>query len=69
MDNYIKGKGIFVGTYTEKELDEEKEKIDIAKMKEKTGLKYINSEFVRKKGKVVAIKFYVCTMDDMNFNF
>ena len=62
--HYIKDKGILVGTYSEKELDENKDKEDLKNMQQKTGLKYSNTEFVRKNGKIVAMKLYVCTLED-----
>ena len=61
---YIKGKGILVGTYTEKDLDENKDRIDLFKILEETGLKYSNTEFIKKNGKIIAMKVYACTLED-----
>lgn len=61
---YIKGKGILVGTYNENDLANGKDKVDVQRMKEETGYKYTNTEFVKNKGKVGSVKVYVCSMED-----
>lgn len=65
MQNYIKGKGILVGAFNEDDLKQSKDKAQVKKMKEETGYQYTNTEFVKKNGKIVAMKVYVCTLDDM----
>ena len=62
--NYIKGKGILVGEYNEKEVLSGKDKQDTKiKMKE-TGFSYTNTELVKKNGKIVSVKVYVCSVED-----
>lgn len=41
---------IFVGTFTEQQLKNKEDKAVIESEKEKTGLKYIKSRIVKKKG-------------------
>lgn len=62
--DYIKGKGILVGIYNEKDLANKKDKEDFKKMSEETGYKYTNQELVMKKGKIVGMKLYVCKQED-----
>lgn len=62
--NYIKGKGVLVGTFSEEDLTKGIDKKQLAKVQEETGLKYTNTEFIKKKGKIVALKVYACNVDD-----
>lgn len=62
--DYIKGKGVLVGTYTETDIANGKDKEDVKKVSEETGYKYTNTEFVKKNGKVSGIKIYVCSLED-----
>lgn len=64
-EQYIKGKGILVGTFNEEQLLKKIDKMEIDKAKEKYGLKYINSDFVYKGGQIVGMKVYVCDLEDM----
>jgi len=57
-------KGVFVGEFSEQDLANGVDEIRIREMKEKTGLKYINTEFVKRAGKIVAIKVWVCSLDE-----
>lgn len=61
---YIKGKGILVGTYNEDDLANGKDKVDVQRMKEETGYNYTNTEFIKSKGKPIGIKVYVCSVED-----
>lgn len=61
IDNYIKGKGVFVGTFTEQDLISGTDKIKVAETKQKTGLKYTNQEINLEKK---TMKIYVCAMED-----
>lgn len=61
---YIKGKGILVGTYSEQDLQMEKDKVDVQKMKEQTGLSYTNQDIITKDGKTY-LKLYVCKQRDL----
>lgn len=64
---YIKGKGVLVGTFTKDQLKKKIDKIEIAKAKEKYGLKYINSEFLEKGGQLTGMRVYVCNLEDVNW--
>lgn len=61
---YIKGKGILVGTYNEIEVSNGKHKADVRKMKKETGYEYTNTELVKSRGKVVGMTIYVCNAED-----
>lgn len=61
MENYIKGKGILVGRFTEADLNSGKDKIEVEKAKQRTGLKYTNTEIDFKKK---TITIYVCKVED-----
>ncbi|RKI83761.1 hypothetical protein D7V90_07670 [bacterium 1xD42-87] len=61
---YIKGKGILVGTYNENDLKNGKDKIDVLNISKETGFNYTNNEFVKRNGKIVGIKIYVCKIED-----
>lgn len=65
MENYIKGKGILVGTFTEEEISKNIDYQKVEEMKLKTGLKYTNTELVKKGKQIVALKIYVCTPQDI----
>ena len=65
MKEYIRGKGILVGTFTELDLKNGRDKETVEKKKKETGLGYTNTEFVRKNGDIVSIRIYVCTVDDI----
>lgn len=62
--NYIKGKGILVGTFSEEDISTGKDKIEVKRMAEQTDCKYTNTEYVKKNGKIVGIKIYVCNAED-----
>ena len=64
MVGYIKGKGIYVGTFSESDIDSGKDKIAVRKMMDDTGLGYTNTEFKRSGGKIVGLKIYVCKAED-----
>ena len=62
--NYIKNKGIFVGTFNEADIANDFDKKKIEEMKQKTGLNYTNTEIAKKGKKIVGIRIYVCNEDD-----
>ena len=64
MENYIKGKGVFVGTFSVDDIINGKDKTEITKSKESTGLQYLHAEHVRKGKNIVGVKVYVCNIDD-----
>ena len=65
MKEYIRGKGILVGTFDESDLKNGRDKEAVEKKKKETGLSYTNTEFVRKNDDTVSIRIYVCTVDDI----
>ena len=65
MKEYIRGKGILVGTFDESDLKNGRDKEAVEKKKKETGLNYTNTEFVRKNDDIVSIRIYVCTVDDI----
>lgn len=64
MDNYIKEKGILVGTFNNADIKSGRDKQEVQKKKSETGLKYTNQEFVKKGSKIVGLRIYVCTVQD-----
>ena len=65
MKEYIRGKGILVGTFDESDLKNGRDKEAVEKKKKETGLSYTNTEFLRKNDDTVSIRIYVCTVDDV----
>lgn len=64
-DNYIKGKGILVGEFNSDDIKNKIDKIKVEEKMNETGLKYTNSEIIKKKKDIVGIRLYVCNLDDM----
>lgn len=58
-------KGFLVGTFNENEVRNGDDKKAVEKAKAETGCKYVNTEFVRKGGKIAGVKVYVCTYEEM----
>lgn len=54
---------VFVGKYNERDLEAGVDKVDVAKAKEKTGLKYVQSKIVKEKG-TTYLKLWVCTAEE-----
>lgn len=52
----------YIGQFTENDLINGVDKIKVAEEMEKTGLKYVNTEFVKKGKKVVGMKVWLCDM-------
>lgn len=67
MSRYVKGKGFFVGSFTDAELDAKKHEDAIEKVKQEVEQKYVNTEYVKKRGQIVGMRFYVCSADDCKF--
>lgn len=65
MASYIKGKGILVGTYSSKDVEEGIDRAEVRKAMLETGYQYTNQELIHKNGKVTGIKLYVCDARDM----
>lgn len=68
MGNYVKGKGILVGVYSEDDIIAGKDKIEVEKAMAETGLKYTHSELKRnrKTKEIESLTIYVCRMEDFN---
>lgn len=64
MKNYIKGKGIFAGTFTEDDIESGVDTIAVQNIKDKTGLSYTNTELVRDGNTITGISIYICAVDD-----
>lgn len=64
MENYIPGKGILVGTYTLSDIEIGLDRADVAVAMERTGLKYTNTKIIKKNGKPVSLRIWVCTAED-----
>ena len=65
MENkYIKGLGVYVGTFNEQDLKENKDKQALEKVQEKTGLQYTNTKLVMKRKEIIGIKIYACSSED-----
>ena len=54
---------VLVGKYDEHDLAARRDKIDVAKAKEETGLKYTETKIVKEKGKTY-LKIWVCTAEE-----
>lgn len=67
MKDYIRGKGILVGTFDESDLKNGRDKEAVEKKKKETGLNYTNTEHVYRNNDMVGIKFYVCAIEDVRF--
>ncbi len=63
MNNYIKGLGILIGKYTEKDLQEEKDKKDFKEAEKKYNLHYSNTKIIKEKG-IKKIALYICNVYD-----
>jgi len=58
---------VLVGTFSEQDLICGTDKVAIDKAKKETGLKYTQSQFIKKKGKIVGMTVWVCTADLVKF--
>ena len=61
---YEKGRGVFVGKFDEVDLESGRDKLEVKKMQQATGLQYTNEKLVKKNGVPVGIKIWVCSMED-----
>lgn len=55
---------ILVGTFDENDLSQGKDKEAIKEAKEKYGLKYTETKLIKKRGKIVGLKVWVCDSDE-----
>ncbi len=58
-------KGVYVGEFSEADIDAGKDRAALAEAQERTGLRYSNSELVRKNGIIVALRLWACNMEEM----
>ena len=64
--NYIKGKGILVGEYSEADLDRGIDKIDLKKVQDDNpNYTYTYTEFIKRKGEIIGIRLYACNLEDL----
>lgn len=69
MDYKHTNKGFYVGTFDEKQIKNGEDEVAVEKAKQSTGCKYVNTEYVKKGKKIVGLKLYVCTADEMKLTF
>ena len=55
---------VFVGEFSDEDLKNGVDKKMVEDYKIKTGLNYTNTKLVKKNGKIVAIKIWVCDSND-----
>lgn len=56
---------VFVGQFSEAEVANGLDKVCVADAQEQTGLVYTDTQLVKRKGKIVGIKIWVCDLEDM----
>ncbi len=64
MANYIKGKGILVGTYNDKDLSLGVDKVATRRMQALTGYNYTNTKLIKRNGHIIGLSVYVCSKED-----
>lgn len=57
-------KGIYVGEFSEKDLEIGLDEVRVSEMKEKTGMNYTNTKLVKRDGKIVGLRIWVCNAED-----
>lgn len=57
--------GYLVGIFDESQIKNGDDKKAVKKAKAETGCKYVNTEFVKKGNKIVAMKVYVCDYEQL----
>ena len=65
---YVKNKGILVGTFTKDDLKNGIDKKETTRIKQETGLAYTNTETIRKNKTIVGLRIYVCNATDFKLN-
>lgn len=56
---------VYVGQFSEAEVTNGLDKVCVAAKQKETGLKYTNTQLVKREGEIVAIKIWVCDAEDM----
>lgn len=51
---------VLVGDFTEDDLKNKRDKIAVEKAKKETGLNYVNTKEIKRNGKIVALRIWVC---------
>lgn len=64
----MKNKGVFVGTFNEEDIKNNVDKQKLKEIQAATGLKYCNTEYVKKKGIIIGIKLWACSLEDCDFS-
>jgi len=54
---------VLVGDFTEDDLNNKRDKIAVEKAKKETGLNYVNTKIIKRNGKNVALRIWVCDLD------
>lgn len=54
---------VLVGDFTEEDIKNKKEKIAVEQKMKETGLNYINTKIIKRKGNPVALRIWVCDVD------
>lgn len=57
-------KGIYVGEFNAQDIDAGRDQKALAEVQERTGLRYNNTELIRRKGKIVGMKIWACSRED-----
>lgn len=63
--NYIKGKGIFIGTFDLEDVTSGKDKEIVNKFLKENNMQYVNTTCVKKNKKIIGLKVWACTLEDM----
>ena len=58
---------IYVGTFNEDDINKGVDKRAIERARLRHNLDYVNTKFVRKQGKIVAMKIWVCDVEDVKW--
>lgn len=56
---------VLVGDFNEDDLKNKRDKIAVEQKKKETGLNYVNSKIIKHNGKMVALRLWVCDVQDM----
>lgn len=62
---YIKDKGYLVGSFSHDQIKNNDHIKALTELKQKTGLKFSNTEFTKTKGKIVSMEIYLCKFEDL----
>lgn len=54
---------VLVGDFTEDDFKNKRDKIAVEKAKKETGLNYVNTKEIKRKGKTVALRIWVCDVE------